>query len=56
MDVQIRNFKREKMIVEIQRKKESSELLENYMKILDDLDVAKEKIKKFEEIKVKSYY
>ena len=56
MDVQIKNFKREIMIVDIQRKRESSELQENYMKISDDLDVANEKIKKFKEIKVKSYY
>ena len=56
MDVQIKNFKREIKIAEIQRKKESFELLENNMKISDDLDVANEKIKKLEEIKVKSYY
>ena len=49
MDIQIKNFKREKMIEEIHRKKESTELLENYLKTLDDLNVANEKIKTLEE-------
>ena len=53
MDVQIKNFKREKMIEEIHRKKESAELLENYVKTLDDLNIANEKIKTFQEKNVK---
>ena len=56
MDVRIKNFKREKMIDEIQRKKEYTELLEKYVKTLDDLNAANENIKKFEERKAKLYY
>ena len=56
MDVLIKNFKREKMIDEIQRKKESTEILENYVKILDDLNSANKKIKILEERKAKLYY
>ena len=47
------NFKREKTIEDYQIKKESPELLRNYVKILDDLNVANRKIKTFEERKVK---
>ena len=52
MGVQIENYKRE----EIQIKKESTELLENYLKTLDDLNIANKKIKTSEERKVKTYY
>ena len=41
------------MFEEIQRKKEYTELLENHLKTSDDLNVANEKIKTFEERKVK---
>ena len=49
MDVQMKNFKPE----EIPIKKESAELLENYVKTLDDLNIANEKIKTFQEKNVK---
>ena len=49
----MKNFKRDKMLEEIQIKKGSAELLENYLKTMDDLNVANEKIKTFEERNVK---
>ena len=55
-NVHITNFERERIHTDIKRKKESTELLENYLKTLDDLNDANKKIKTFEEIKVKSYY
>ena len=57
-NVQITNFEHERIHTDIKRKrnKESTELLENYLKTLDDLNVANKKIKTFEERKVKSYY
>ena len=57
-NVQITNYERERIHTDIKRKrkKESTELLENYSKTLDDLKVSNKKIKTFEERKVKSYY
>ena len=40
MDVQIKNFERGSIHTEMKRKRESSELLEKYLKTFDDLNVA----------------
>ena len=56
LNIQIINFEGDKMLAEINRQREYADLLEKYMKTFKDLKAADEKIKKFEEIKVKSYY
>ena len=49
MGVQMKNFELKRIHSDNKRKKQSDKLLEKYLKSLDDLNVANEKNKTFEE-------